>query len=104
MSHQGTPDEQAIKDAKIRQRLDRISRKIVIMSGKGGVGKSTVTVNLANALVDAGKTVGILDTDLHGPNVAKMLGCEEGTLESRDGQNFLPVKVRDGLYVVSLSF
>jgi Mrp family chromosome partitioning ATPase len=104
MSHEGTTDEQAIREAKIRQRLDRISRKIMIMSGKGGVGKTTVTVNLANALVDAGKTVGILDTDLHGPNVAKMLGCESGALESADGQNFVPVKVRDGLYVVSLSF
>ncbi len=104
MSHEGTPDEQAIREAKIRQRLDRISRKIIVMSGKGGVGKSTVTVNLANALVDSGKTVGILDADLHGPNVAKMLGCESGALESEDGQNFSPVKVRDGLYVVSLSF
>jgi len=104
MSHEGTPDEQAIREAKIRERLDCINRKILIMSGKGGVGKTTVTVNLANALVDAGKTVGILDTDLHGPNVAKMLGCESGALESADGQNFLPVKVRDGLYVVSLSF
>lgn len=104
MSHEGTPDEQAIREAKIRQRLDRISRKIIVMSGKGGVGKTTVTINLANALVDAGKTVGILDTDLHGPNVAKMLGCESGSLDSADGQNFLPVKVRDGLFVVSLSF
>ncbi|MGD1823246.1 MAG: Mrp/NBP35 family ATP-binding protein [Pleomorphochaeta sp.] len=104
MSHEGTPDEQAIREAKIRERLDRIGRKIIVMSGKGGVGKTTVTVNLANALVDAGKTVGILDTDLHGPNVAKMLGCESGALESADGNNFLPVKVRDGLYVVSLSF
>ncbi len=104
MSHEGTPDEQAIREAKIRERLDRINRKIIVMSGKGGVGKSTVTVNLANALVDAGKTVGILDTDLHGPNVAKMLGCESGALESADGQNFIPVKVRDGLFVVSLSF
>lgn len=104
MSHEGTPDEQAIREAKIRQRLDRIGKKIIVMSGKGGVGKSTVTVNLANALVDAGKTVGLLDADLHGPNVAKMLGCESGALQSEDGQNFLPVKVRDGLYVVSLSF
>ena len=50
--------------------MDQISRKILIMSGKGGVGKTTVTVNLANALVDMGCTVGILDTDIHGPIVA----------------------------------
>ncbi len=59
------------EDKAIRGNMDKIGRKILIMSGKGGVGKTTVTVNLANALVDSGCTVGILDTDLHGPNVAK---------------------------------
>ncbi|MFA6690013.1 MAG: Mrp/NBP35 family ATP-binding protein [Sphaerochaetaceae bacterium] len=92
------------QDAKIREHMDRIGRKILVMSGKGGVGKTTVTVNLANALVDAGCTVGILDTDLHGPNVAKMLGCEDGRLDSEDGVSFLPVEARPGLKVVSLSF
>ena len=66
------------EDKAIRTNLDRIGKKILIMSGKGGVGKTTVTINLANALVDSGKRVGILDTDLHGPNVAKMLGYPVG--------------------------
>lgn len=104
MSHQGTPEEQEILEQSIRERMKLIGKKIIVMSGKGGVGKSTVTVNLANALADKGYKVGILDTDLHGPNVAKMLGCEESTLDSLDGKNILPVKVRPNLSVISLSF
>lgn len=97
-------EAQIEQDKKIREHMDKIGRKILVMSGKGGVGKTTVTINLANALVDAGCTVGILDTDLHGPNVAKMLGCEDGRLDSEDGVNFIPVEARPGLKVVSLSF
>lgn len=97
-------EAQIAQDKKIREHMDKIGRKILIMSGKGGVGKTTVTVNLANALVAAGCTIGILDTDLHGPNVAKMLGCEDGRLDSYDGVSFIPVEVRPGLKVVSLSF
>ncbi|HKL59463.1 MAG TPA: Mrp/NBP35 family ATP-binding protein [Sphaerochaeta sp.] len=93
------------EDKAIRTHMDKIGRKILIMSGKGGVGKTTVTVNLANALVDSGCTVGILDTDLHGPNVAKMLGCEAGILETDDGgKTFFPVEARKGLKVMSLAF
>ena len=93
------------EDKAIRTHMEKIGRKILIMSGKGGVGKTTVTVNLANALVDSGCTVGILDTDLHGPNVAKMLGCEAGILETDDGgKTFFPVEARKGLKVMSLAF
>ena len=93
------------EDKAIRTNLDRIGRKILIMSGKGGVGKTTVTINLANALVDSGKRVGILDTDLHGPNVAKMLGCEDGVLLSEnEGKSFYPVEARPNLLVMSLAF
>jgi ATPases involved in chromosome partitioning len=92
------------QNKKIRERMDKIGRKILVMSGKGGVGKTTVTVNLANALVDMGATVGILDTDLHGPNVAKMLGCEKAVLGSEDGVTMIPVEPRKGLKVMSLSF
>jgi len=93
------------EDKAIRTHMDKIGRKILIMSGKGGVGKTTVTINLANALVDSGCTVGILDTDLHGPNVAKMLGCEAGILQTDDGgETFFPVEARKGLKVMSLAF
>lgn len=93
------------QEQKICERMDLIGRKILIMSGKGGVGKTTVTVNLANALVAQGHTVGILDTDLHGPNIAKMLGCEDSILMNGETEGeILPVEVRPGLKVVSLSF
>ncbi|WP_320128338.1 Mrp/NBP35 family ATP-binding protein [uncultured Sphaerochaeta sp.] len=97
--------ERIAEDKAIRTHMDKIGRKILVMSGKGGVGKTTVTINLANALVDRGCTVGILDTDLHGPNVAKMLGCEDGILQTEDdGKNFFPVEARPGLKVMSLAF
>jgi Mrp family chromosome partitioning ATPase len=97
-------EQQQLQDKQIEDRMSLIGKKIIIMSGKGGVGKTTVTVNLANALVDKGYKVGILDTDLHGPNVAKMLGCEKNTLESPDGKTIVPVQVRENLCVISLSF
>ena len=98
-------DDMQQQDLKIRQNMDKIGRKILIMSGKGGVGKTTVTVNLANALADMGATVGILDTDLHGPNVAKMLGCEGEVMEANeDGTLISPVTAANGVKVVSLSF
>ncbi|MBQ2527215.1 MAG: P-loop NTPase, partial [Spirochaetales bacterium] len=99
------PSESEIQDIHIHNRMSMIDRKILIMSGKGGVGKSTVTVNLANALLAMGKTVGILDTDIHGPNIPKMLGCEDAILEgSEGGDSIIPVSPREGLKVVSVSF
>lgn len=97
-------DEYAAQDLRIRERLDKIGRKIMIMSGKGGVGKTTVTVNLANALVDMGCRVGVLDTDLHGPNVAVMFGCKDAKLFSDDGTTLAPIEPREGLKVMSLAF
>ena len=99
------PNETEIQDINIHNRMSLIDRKILIMSGKGGVGKSTVTVNLANALLTMGKTVGILDTDIHGPNIPKMLGCEGAILQgSEGGDSIIPVSPREGLKVVSVSF
>lgn len=98
------PETEKSQDQKICEKMDLIGRKILVMSGKGGVGKTTVTVNLANALVAQGHTVGILDTDLHGPNVAKMLGCEDGLMLNGEGNEILPVEAKPGLKVVSLSF
>ncbi len=95
-------DNQSVR---ICERMDKIGRKILIMSGKGGVGKTTTTVNLANALLAQGHTVGVLDTDIHGPNVAKMFGVEGGLLlDSVDGVSIEPVSPRPGLKIVSLSF
>lgn len=97
-------NEYELQNQKIRERMDKIGRKIMIMSGKGGVGKTTITVNLALALAEMGARVGILDVDLHGPNVAKMLGIENAELTSDDGVTMDPIKVRDNLVVMSLAF
>ncbi len=61
----------------------KIKHKIIIASGKGGVGKSTVSVNLARALLLDGFKVGILDADITGPNIPKLLGIEEMPAASR---------------------
>lgn len=87
---------------KLQSRLCRIQRKIVVLSGKGGVGKSTVAVNLAMALVMEGKKVGLLDVDIHGPSVPTMLGIELHGVQG-DGENLLPVNVK-GLKVMSAGF
>ena len=66
-------DRAALK-AKIQQGMAPIKNKILVLSGKGGVGKSTVAVHLAVALADRGLQVGLLDVDLHGPSIPLMLG------------------------------
>lgn len=87
---------------KLQSRLCRIRHKVVVLSGKGGVGKSTVAVNLAMGLVMAGKRVGLLDVDIHGPSVPTMLGLEQVAMQgSEDGM--FPVTV-DKLKVMSLGF
>lgn len=61
---------------KLRKRLDRIKHKISLMSGKGGVGKSSITANIAACLADRGYKVGVLDADLNGPSMAHLLGYD----------------------------
>ncbi|MDD1725037.1 MAG: Mrp/NBP35 family ATP-binding protein [Methanospirillum sp.] len=76
---------------------------ILVLSGKGGVGKSTVAVNLAYALSNHGKSVGLLDLDIHGPNIPKMLGIEDHKLMA-EGNKIVPVRVTGNLQVVSMAF
>ena len=90
-------DEQEIR---IKDNMDRIKHKIVVMSGKGGVGKSTMSTNIAYGLSLAGNKVGILDADLHGPNIPLMLGVEGTKLPSLEK----PLQLSENLKVVSLSF
>jgi ATP-binding protein involved in chromosome partitioning len=80
--------------------VERIPHRIVVFSGKGGVGKTTVAVNLAYVLVDQGHRVGLLDADITGPNVLKMTGVTEPA-RGKD-QTILPHE-RDGLRMVSLA-
>jgi Mrp family chromosome partitioning ATPase len=76
---------------------------ILVLSGKGGVGKSTVSVNLAYALSSHGRKVGLLDLDMHGPNIPKMLGIEQHKLAMMDNK-IEPVHVTGKLSVISMAF
>ncbi len=87
----------------ITDNLEKIKRVLVVMSGKGGVGKSTVAANLAVALAGEGKEVGILDIDIHGPNIPKMLGIEERKIMG-DDSGMLPIAVSPHLKAMSMAF
>ena len=76
---QMTPEQQMQmmqQEIRLAKNLGQIKHKIVVMSGKGGVGKSTVAANIAETLQKLGYKTGILDADIHGPNIPKMLGVE----------------------------
>ena len=87
----------------LQQRMSEIHHKLLVLSGKGGVGKSTVAVNLAVALAKVGREVGLLDVDIHGPSVPKLIGLEGQTVRS-DGVAVLPVRVANNLAVMSIGF
>ncbi|MDD3976926.1 MAG: Mrp/NBP35 family ATP-binding protein [Methanomicrobium sp.] len=81
-----------------------VKHVILVLSGKGGVGKSTVATNLAMSLANKGYKTGIADIDIHGPNIPKMLGIEDEKLTSMDGKKIDPVMVMGNLGVVSMAF
>jgi Mrp family chromosome partitioning ATPase len=88
--------------SRLERRLFQIRHKILVMSGKGGVGKSTVATNLAAAMALREYRVGILDADLHGPNIARMLGLEGQHLTGRD-DSVDPIEVSKNLKAVSMA-
>jgi len=89
----------------ITRSLGKIKNKILVMSGKGGVGKSTVSVNLALALAKKGYKIGLMDVDIHGPDVVRMLDLK-GNVEPPETPDSLvpPLKYNDNLKVVSLEY
>ncbi len=95
----------AQQDIAINKSLGKIKNKILVMSGKGGVGKSTVAVNLALGLANRGHKVGLMDVDLHGPDVCRMLNLT-GTLEPPKNPSDLvpPLVYSDNVKVVSLEY
>ncbi|MEN6373716.1 MAG: P-loop NTPase [Smithella sp.] len=100
--HQGESQKDFHDRRRLQAKLCRIKHKIVVLSGKEGVGKSTVAVNLATALMLSGQRVGLLDVDIHGPSIPTMLGLENATLKgSTDG--LFPVLLGD-MKIMSLGF
>jgi Mrp family chromosome partitioning ATPase len=94
-------DPQAERDAAVKGSLSRIKHKFLVMSGKGGVGKTSTTVNLAIALAEQGHRVGVMDVDLHGPDIPRMLGLE-GILDLSENQKLQPMAYNDNLNAISV--
>src|SRR4030042_1450826 len=89
------------EERELARALKQIRHKLVVMSGKGGVGKSSVAVSLALSLARRGKKVGVMEVDLHGPNVLRMLGLKE-PLDLTHAQFNLPPDLFDNLRVISI--
>ena len=87
----------------LRDRMAKIDYKLLVLSGKGGVGKSTVAANLATVLARDGKRVGLLDIDIHGPSIPRLMGVETGQVQGT-AEEILRVKVSDNLAVMSIGF
>lgn len=99
-------DEEFNERQLLLSRLCRIKHKVMVLSGKGGVGKSTVAVNVAAALAMSGKRVGILDVDIHGPSVPKLLNLVGRQIQG-SGEALLPVSIPMGdgvLNIMSIGF
>jgi Mrp family chromosome partitioning ATPase len=103
MIKEKTPAKEKQEEKKrLRERLLRIKHTIMVMSGKGGVGKSTIAANLAAGMARQGYVVGILDGDIHGPNIPKILGVEGRTLKGDKEGSMLPIEVYKNLSMVSV--
>jgi ATP-binding protein involved in chromosome partitioning len=87
----------------LQDNISRIKHKMIVLSGKGGVGKSTVATNIAIALSLKGQKVGLMDIDIHGPSIPKMLGLEGQTLKGTE-TGLAPIVYTDNLRVISIGF
>ena len=89
------------QDASVKASLEKIKNKFIVLSGKGGVGKTSTSVNLAIALARKGFKVGIMDVDLHGPDVPRMLGLK-GMLDLSKNNKLNPMSYSENLKAVSI--
>jgi Mrp family chromosome partitioning ATPase len=92
---------QAEMDKSVKTSLEKIKNKLLVMSGKGGVGKTSVSVNLSIALAAMGYQVGLMDVDIHGPDVPRMLGLK-GMLDVGKSNKLSPMRYSDNLRTVSI--
>ena len=87
---------------KLRARLDKVKYKVALMSGKGGVGKSSITANIASCLADRGNKVGILDADLNGPSIGHLLGVGNDIQLEKKGDGIEPGVGHQGIRIMSM--
>lgn len=87
----------------MKDRLSKIKNKIVVMSGKGGVGKSTVAANIAMSLALNGYKTGLLDVDIHGPSIPTIFGLENERAQGTE-EALLPVIFGESLKIISIGF
>jgi Mrp family chromosome partitioning ATPase len=92
---------QTEQDMAVDSSLKKIKNKYIVLSGKGGVGKTSTSVNLSMALANKGFKVGIMDVDLHGPDVPRMLGLK-GMLDLTKNNKLNPIRYSENLKVVSI--
>ena len=92
-----------VPPVKVKQAIKNIKLVVAVASGKGGVGKSTVTSNLASALANSGHKVGVLDADIYGPSVPLMFGLQGESVASKDGKRMEPF-VKNGVVLNSIGF
>ena len=90
------------EEPKLIRNMRAIKKKIMVMSGKGGVGKSTVAANLAARLAERGHKVGLLDADIHGPSIPKMFGIEDQR-PTVDENGIVPISITENLSVMSVA-
>jgi len=102
-AQQARTREREEQERRLRQRMAGIKHTVVVLSGKGGVGKSTVAANLAVALSMKGRKVGLLDSDFHGPSIPRILRLD-GSRALSDGTSIQPAVYGAGLKVMSVAF
>ena len=90
------------QDAEIREKLKGFKNKLLVMSGKGGVGKSTIAAYLSIALARKGFRVGLMDVDLHGPSIPRLLGLKGNILSSPEGNKAIPLQYLPNMEVMSI--
>lgn len=98
----GRQDERNLQDLEIKERLGHIKNKILVMSGKGGVGKSSVAAYLSVALANKGYKVGLMDVDLHGPSIPRLLGLRGMVGPGTQVQKARPVEYLPNMSVISI--
>jgi ATP-binding protein involved in chromosome partitioning len=98
----GLPDQIGAQRKRVAERLARVGRVIAVMSGKGGVGKSYVTAHLARALARSGRTVGVLDADLNGPTIPRLLGIAHAPRPTSQS-GIEPATGQDGVRCISMA-